>query len=208
MLIKRRFAHARGEVANPWTINLSAAGDFVSLSDDQIRDIFEKSVVPKIVQLVKSQIRGIVQKTGRGPAVILLVGGFGRSPYIRHVLEREFGSKKRKRCTSLEEEASQHVQTEILSDTGCRPWSAIAKGAVDSVENRINSRVAKLSVGFEHHVEATEEEGGTWHATFGRKMIDSMVWVVRKVGAYLLHMVVHTLILGFLSLRADSMTLG
>lgn len=184
MLIKRRFAHAGGEVASPWKVDLSAAGDYVLLSNDQIRDVFEKSVVPKIIELVKSQIEGITKETGKGPAVILLVGGFGRSPYIRHVLEREFGSKKRKRHPGSEEEAAQHIQTEVLSDTGDRPWSAISKGAVDSVENRINSRVARLSVGFQHHVEASKEEGGTWHATFGRNMKDSMIWVVKKVGVY------------------------
>lgn len=183
MSIKRSFAYVGGEVAvPPWKIHLTAE-DFVLLNDEQIREVFETSVVPKMIDLVKSQVNGIVKETGKGPTVILLVGGFGRSPYIRHVLEREFASKKRKRRTGSEAaaEVSQLTQTEVLSDTGPRPWAAISVGAVDSVENRIKSRVAKLSVGFQHFVKASKEEGGVWNPTFGRKMKDCMIWVVNKV---------------------------
>lgn len=175
LTIKRHFVYIGDKQTLPWKITLSALSDqSVYLHEDQLRDVFHDSVVPKILKLVQAQYDAIVKATGTPPALILLVGGFGRCPFIRKLIQAKFASKKRK----------WRIPTEVLLDRGEMPWLAISKGAVNSVTDkaRVKSRKARQSIGFIQSREASADDGGSYdYATNEYRIHDSMDWVFKRV---------------------------
>ncbi|KAM0813538.1 putative Actin-like ATPase domain-containing protein [Seiridium cardinale] len=114
----------------------------VNFLKEEMCEIFD-SVIPKIHKLVDSQLKAIMEKTKKPAKFIILVGGFGRCPYIYQTLKNRRDPVK--------------GSTEILQADGDRPWSAICRGAVISgatgqglkeEDVYIQSRVARLSYGW------------------------------------------------------------
>lgn len=148
----------------------------VYFHEDQLRDVFNSSVVPILVSLIRNQINSIETKTGKSPAMILLVGGFGRCPFIRQVLEKEFRTKKGR-------SKSARRPIDIITDPGDLPWSAISRGAVEhALKPRVGARIAQRSIGFQQKIPASVEEGGEYDEVLGDyRLPDGMSWVVKKV---------------------------
>lgn len=178
-----------------WTVilsNISPTIDSVRLHEDEIRDVFEGSVMPKVIDLIKRQIEEVkTAHGGKAPRVILPVGGFGRCPYVLQRLREEFegvsvpskgtrrgGRKKQKLgCPGIE----------IHSETGEMPWTAVCRGACQfGMRAQLNnclvkSRLSRISVGFSHIEPGSEEEGAKYMPGFDTYMIpDLMKWVVKK----------------------------
>ncbi|KAK1624318.1 hypothetical protein BDP81DRAFT_464842 [Colletotrichum phormii] len=94
--------------------------------------------------LVGEQIHQIEEKHHRKPKYIILVGGFGRCPYLYTHLARELATS----------------DTQVLQAQGSRPWSAVCRGAVlrglacqnevPSHAQAIKSRIAGLNYGQSH----------------------------------------------------------
>lgn len=172
--IKRSFVYT-GK-ARPWRVSLSTQNDnYVDFHEDQLRDVFNSSVVPIIVRLIRDQFTKVKAKTGKPPAMILLVGGFGRCPFVRQALEKEFSIKKGRSKVA-------QPSVEILTDQGDMPWSAISRGAVEyALKPRVETRIAQRSIGFQQKLPATKEEGGVYDEVFGDyRLLDGMTWVVKK----------------------------
>lgn len=172
-IIKRSFVFIGN--ARPWRISLSTqSNNHVQFHEDQLRDVFNSSVVPAILCLIRDQITKIKAKVGAPPAMVLLVGGFGRCPFIRQALEKEFDKKKGKSVNST---------IDILTDQGDMPWSAISRGAVEhALKPRVESRIAQRSIGFQQKIPASAEEGGEYDDVLGDyRLLDGMSWVVKKV---------------------------
>lgn len=173
--IKRSFVYTGN--ARPWRVSLSTQTDsYVHFHEDQLRDVFNSSVVPAIIRLLHGQIDKIRAKTGKPPTMVLLVGGFGRCPFVRQALEKEFCKKKGKSKASC-------PPIEILTDQGDMPWSAISRGAVEyALKPRVQTRIAQRSIGFQQAIPATQEEGGVWDDLNDDYVLpDGMTWVVKKV---------------------------
>ncbi|KAJ4424147.1 hypothetical protein N0V82_001195 [Gnomoniopsis sp. IMI 355080] len=172
--IKRSFVYTGN--ARPWRMALSTQTDnYVHFHEDQLRDVFNSSVVPAIIILLRGQIVKIKAKTGKPPTMILLVGGFGRCPFIRQALEKEFCKKKAKSKAAC-------PPIEIMTDQGDMPWSAISRGAVEyALKPRVKTRIAQRSVGFQQSLPTTQEEGGVWdNNNYEYSVPDGMTWVVKK----------------------------
>ncbi|KAL1863126.1 hypothetical protein Daus18300_008118 [Diaporthe australafricana] len=90
--IKRSFEWEGKREGRTWPVTLSnVPRRKVDLDEDQIRDVFEGSVMPGILRLIKCQTQAIKKAhDGRVPRIILPVGGFGRCPYIIQRLRQEF----------------------------------------------------------------------------------------------------------------------
>ncbi|KAI3324387.1 actin-like ATPase domain-containing protein [Xylariaceae sp. AK1471] len=113
----------------------------VKFSSDQLRTIFDKNVF-RIHDLVNRQIKAIEAKTLRAPKFVILVGGFGRSPYV---------------LKSMKEKLKGEIS--VLQARGERPWTAICRGAALSgaaelsptpTSARVQSRVARLNYGWDY----------------------------------------------------------
>ncbi|KAJ2991945.1 hypothetical protein NUW58_g2336 [Xylaria curta] len=111
-------------------------------SSDEIRPIFDK-IANQIGGLVRKQIAEVRKKTSRLPKLVILVGGFGRSPYIFKYLKQNLG------CLIT-----------VLQTRGDKPWTAICRGAAlfgaaglssDTVDGQqlVQSRIARLNYGIE-----------------------------------------------------------
>lgn len=176
--IKRSFVFT-GK-AKPLRLALSTQNNnYIHFHEDQLRDVFNSSVMPTILDLVQGQTTQIEAKTGRPPTMILLVGGFGRCPFIRQSLVNKFSNKK----NSNRKSKSLRFPIEILTDQGEMPWSAISSGAVEyALKPRVESRIAQRSIGFQQKIPASVEEGGQYDDVLGDyRLLDGMSWVVKKV---------------------------
>lgn len=172
--------------------NVAPAVDVVRLHEDEIRDVFEGSVMPKIIGLIKRQIEDVRKAHGKAPRVILPVGGFGRCPYVLQRLREEFeGSNVARKSPKKGGEKRQklhHQSIEVHSEPGEMPWAAVCRGACHfgmraQLNNRlVKSRSSRVSVGFFQNEPGSAEEGGIWIPEFDRYMIPNfMRWVVKKV---------------------------
>lgn len=172
--------------------NLTAAVDVVRLHEDEIRDCFESSVMPKIIDLINRQIEEVKKAHGgKVPRIILPVGGFGRCPYVLQRLRDEFegdyvASKSTMKAGKKKQKlGSQDI--EIHSETGEMPWTAVCRGACHfGMRAQLNTRLVKsrssrISVGFYQNEPGTAEDGAIYMPAFKGYMIPySMDWVVRK----------------------------
>ncbi|OAA42644.1 Heat shock protein Hsp70 [Metarhizium rileyi] len=113
----------------------------LEISTPELVDVF-RPVVDKVQSLVRYQAMSIVGKYGKEPKFIVLVGGFGRSPYLFEQLKLSAGN-----------------ETAVLQSRGSRPWVAICRGAVihgittlglsKSLNVKVKTRVARMSYGIE-----------------------------------------------------------
>jgi hypothetical protein len=171
--------------------NISSNVDVVRLHEDEIRDVFEGSVMPDIIRLIKQQIDQ-VKKThgGKAPSIILPVGGFGRCPYLLQRLREEFESSSvAAKKGGRKKQKIDFQKIEVHSETGEMPWTSVCRGACQyGVRAQLNnclvkSRRARESLGFIRNVPGTLEEGGIYMPDFGRIMIpNKMTYFVRKAG--------------------------
>lgn len=172
--IKRSFVFT-GK-SRPRKVPLSMQNDnYVLFHEEQLRNVFDSSVIPTIVRLIRNQTTSIEAKTGKSPVMMLLVGGFGRCPFVRQVLAKEFRTKKGK-------SKSAQLPMDIITDQGDKPWSAISRGAVEhALKPRVGTRIAQRSIGFQQKIPAPVEEGGVYDEVFGDyRLPDGMSWVVKK----------------------------
>ncbi|KAK2772863.1 hypothetical protein CKAH01_13767 [Colletotrichum kahawae] len=144
---------------------------------NDLTEVFDP-VVNRTTKLVKKQIDSVLRKTGRNPKKVILVGGFGRSDYLRIRLQKEIG----------------HA-TEVLQSSGNRPWSAISRGAViqgltqrslaPGLSVNIKSRVSRMSYGVAYltgfvqgkhakKYKCWSEEEQVW------KAVSQMAWFLEK----------------------------
>ncbi|KAF2965471.1 hypothetical protein GQX73_g8077 [Xylaria multiplex] len=82
-----------------------------SWRSEEIQPVFDK-VVSQIGELAKKQIDAIKAKTSRLPKLVILVGGFGRSPYLLKYMRGHLGNR-----------------ITVLQARGDKPWTAICRGA-------------------------------------------------------------------------------
>ncbi|KPI43092.1 uncharacterized protein AB675_2163 [Cyphellophora attinorum] len=141
----------------------------LNIPASKVKTAYFQPVVSTIITLVQSQI-----KQTKAPKAVLLVGGFGRNPYLRHCLQSVVG-------------------TEIKVLQPGRAWTAVVEGALiwglndhSPTDSRINiaSRKARKAYGikveipfssFEH--EDADKYWDFYHGTF---FITAMRWFVRK----------------------------
>lgn len=199
--IKRDFVYRGSGHARKISLS-NIAERSVSIHDDQLREAFN-TVTVEILDLVQRQIEEIKRVTNNEtPKVILLVGGFGRCPFVREALREKYGpktkvlNKERKRARVLAGESG----IQIVSDSGDMPWSAICRGAVEGTIEanvKVKSRKARVSIGFMQSLHSSQEEGGIWDSLFGCHMIPNhMTWVLRRVCFILLYFQNKSLYLG------------
>ncbi|KAI0112375.1 hypothetical protein GGR51DRAFT_568510 [Nemania sp. FL0031] len=150
----------------------------VTLSTDELRPAFTK-VVSQIGVLVKKQISDITKKTSQLPKLVILVGGFGRSPYILKYLKEGLD----RRIT-------------VLQARGDKPWTAICRGATlfgaaglspanGDEQSPVKSRVARSSYGWLYrepfvdgfHDPRDKEWDALYEEWFARNQIE---WVVKR----------------------------
>ncbi|KAK6821093.1 hypothetical protein PG987_015493 [Apiospora arundinis] len=86
----------------------------ISFGNGELSRIF-KTVIDKIVQLFKDQIKDMDNKTQTTPEFIILVGGFGRNTFLYKCTEKEFGD-----------------DMEILQPQDNGPITSVCRGAVIS----------------------------------------------------------------------------
>ncbi|KAK1625478.1 hypothetical protein BDP81DRAFT_463979 [Colletotrichum phormii] len=109
------------------------------LDQEDLLKVFDP-IVNQTISLVEKQIEAVMIKTESKPKQIILVGGFGRCPYLRSRLKEEVGNS-----------------IEILEGHGAKPWTAICRGAtIHGLTRRnlapglaveIESRVSRMSYG-------------------------------------------------------------
>ncbi|KAI3394024.1 hypothetical protein diail_3288 [Diaporthe ilicicola] len=176
-----------------WPVTLSnVPRRQVDLHEDDIRDVFERSVMPGIIALIRQQAAEVAKgHDGKEPRIILPVGGFGRCPYIIQRLREEFGrgnsaSKKTGRAGNKRQKVDSPA-IEIHSETGESPWTAVVRGAcISGMQAQFNKsivtgRKARTSGGFIQCVPGKQEQGAVWMECFGCHMIpDAMKWVIKK----------------------------
>jgi hypothetical protein len=101
---------------------------FITLPSKDVAEMF-RPAEEKIVELIDGQLRGI-SASGKRAVAILLVGGFGSSPYLYKVVKRHFEEK----WNTILQAQDQHT----LADGQKRrfevrqpphPWSAVVRGA-------------------------------------------------------------------------------
>lgn len=192
--IKRSFQwEGNGRVWPVILSNVTHNVDVVRLHEDEIRSVFEDSVMPRIIDLIKRQIEQVKRvHGGKGPRIILPVGGFGRCPYVVSRLREEFegigvASKNSKNGRKKKQKLDCPV-IEVHSKTGEMPWTAVCRGACQfGMRAQMNTRLVKsrssrISVGFIQNEPGSAEEGGIWMPDFDCYMIPNfMRWVVKKV---------------------------
>ncbi|KAI1080046.1 hypothetical protein F5B20DRAFT_590217 [Whalleya microplaca] len=164
--------------SRPWTVDLpnGTRRGQVTLSAEDVRQIFN-SVLPQIHTLVGGQLQAVVEKTQKYPKFVILVGGFGRCPFIFKSLEQRLGSI-----------------TEVLQGRGERPWSSICRGATLSGAMgrgltrqavQVRTRIARMNYGWdfiEPYIEGVHNQRDKiWDELRGCWMADNqMEWVIRR----------------------------
>ncbi|KAF9878266.1 hypothetical protein CkaCkLH20_04304 [Colletotrichum karsti] len=125
----------------------------------------------QVEELVQKQVQQVQQKYERLPKYVILVGGFGRCPYLHNRLVQSLGNE----------------HTEVLQAQGSRPWSAICRGAVIRGLSQLN-RVPDFSVKVESRI-ARVNYGTNFYTTYNPSVhlaIDrawdeiEMKWVARN----------------------------
>ncbi|KAI0439053.1 hypothetical protein F4803DRAFT_568959 [Xylaria telfairii] len=142
----------------------------------EIRTVFEK-VLSQIYDLLQKQLDSIESRTQKPPKFVILVGGFGRCPFLFRSLKNRFKDIM-----------------DILQARGEKPWSAICRGAALSGAMgrgltepvvKVNTRVARLSYGWQYsevfspHIHDIRDKrwddiDGIWKAHH------QMEWVIRR----------------------------
>ncbi|KAI0188952.1 hypothetical protein EV127DRAFT_512663 [Xylaria flabelliformis] len=142
----------------------------------EIREVFQ-NVLFQIYDMLQKQLDGIESRTQKPPKFVMLVGGFGRCPFLFRSLKIRFMHK-----------------TDILQDRGEKPWSAICRGAalygamghgLTEQAIKVHTRVARLSYGWTfrfpfdpsiHDIrdKKWDDVDGTWKAT------GQMEWVIKR----------------------------
>ncbi|KAL1962682.1 hypothetical protein VTN77DRAFT_9316 [Rasamsonia byssochlamydoides] len=141
----------------------------LEISGQDIRDIFEQ-VIPKIIALVKGQIRD----TQKPVKAVLLAGGFGLSDYLRERIQDAVG---------------EHVEVRKVANGA----TAIVRGALirglsekqpGLATIRVKSRVARRhygTVAYEYFVEGKHDESRRRPSPFGdRDRVEAMQWFIKK----------------------------
>ncbi|KAI1391073.1 uncharacterized protein F4822DRAFT_442208 [Hypoxylon trugodes] len=140
------------------------------IKNDEVRTLFD-SLKPEIEKLVRRQVIAVQEKTLRPPKYILLVGGFGQSPYLYNSLKRTYNG---------------HVT--VFQGKGSSPSSCVSRGAVICGMKQqvlIHSRISRFSYGFVldkpfekgvHHKDDKyfDESRGYYMAQ------DQMEWLVKR----------------------------
>jgi hypothetical protein len=186
--IKKNFVLKNKEDLFHIPLNRLDRGSSVTLNADEISQVFESTVMPKILNLIDRQIESVKKHcNGKVPKVILPVGGFGRCPYVIQRLREKYDpsslssvSKKRK--------SGHQLKIEVHSEKGESPWGAVLKGAclygrrTQKGDPLVKSRRVRHSVGFFHNDYGSPEDGAKWMADFDTHMIPwVMKWLVKKV---------------------------
>ncbi|SPJ73282.1 uncharacterized protein FTOL_03012 [Fusarium torulosum] len=95
------------------SIKISIPQSSLSMRIQPIRTQVYKPMVDQVLQLVKGQIKQVVNEHNTTPKFVLLVGGFGRSQYLRECLQDAIPNK-----------------ISVLQKRGGDPWAAVVRGAV------------------------------------------------------------------------------
>ncbi|KAH8164516.1 hypothetical protein CIB48_g3748 [Xylaria polymorpha] len=162
-----------------YTVELPSRAQSAPLQfmSEELQPIFDK-ILSQIGVLVEKQISAVKAKTSQLPKLVILVGGFGGSPYVLKYLK----SKLNNRIT-------------VLQARGDKPWTAICRGAAlfgagsSSANNerlpQVQSRIARLNYGWTY--DPTFKEGvhdpqdKYWDDTQREwRAADQMQWVVRR----------------------------
>ncbi|KAI0381746.1 hypothetical protein F5Y04DRAFT_288292 [Hypomontagnella monticulosa] len=142
----------------------------VNYTPKEIGDLFD-TVKPRIEELVEHQVNEVHRKTLRNPNFIVLVGGFGKSPYLYESLKRKYLGR-----------------ITILREQGDGPWSSVSRGAVMfgmGSQVVVKSRVARYSYGYAvHHLyedRVHDPRDKVWDLERGCFMAkDQMVWIIKR----------------------------
>ncbi|KAI0007067.1 hypothetical protein F4779DRAFT_643474 [Xylariaceae sp. FL0662B] len=146
--IKPNFDGSEG----PWIVAMPN-GRSINFAGQEIADCFNHSVMPEIVELVRSQVKGVMKETGEPPKFIILLGGFGQSGYLHSRLQQSL----------RRDNATRDIQ--ILQPDSFDTWSAVCQGAVRSVAVRhsqenagiqLDTRKARHSYGWTYSAEYDE----------------------------------------------------
>ncbi|KAI1415137.1 hypothetical protein F5Y13DRAFT_196492 [Hypoxylon sp. FL1857] len=144
---------------------------FLHISPDEILHMFEP-VKARIEALVRRQVEAIEAKNLSLPKYIVLVGGFGESPFLRSSLELAYKGR-----------------ITILQEAGDKPSSAVSRGGVVCGTHRkellVRSRVSRYSYGYPLQVPFQEgvhhPNDKTFDASRGCYMADDqMKWIVKR----------------------------
>ncbi|KAI1749158.1 hypothetical protein F4782DRAFT_533771 [Xylaria castorea] len=148
----------------------------ISVEAAEISQVFEK-VLSQIYSMLQKQLDGIKSRTQKRPKFVILVGGFGRCPFLFRSLRTKFRDN-----------------TDILQARGEKPWSAICRGAtlygsmghgLTEKVVKVRTRIARLSYGwtfslpFDPNIHDVRDKiwddiTGTWQAD------DQMEWAIKK----------------------------
>ncbi|KAI1355987.1 hypothetical protein F5Y01DRAFT_301565 [Xylaria sp. FL0043] len=148
----------------------------LQFSSDELRPIFD-NIFSQIAGLAQKQVHAIKMKTSCLPKLVILVGGFGRSPYMLKYLK-----------------ARLHSQITILQARGDKPWTAICRGAALSLANELSStraqpllqsRISRLNYGWSFAAPFTygfhDIRDRFWDATVQEWFADGqMEWVIKR----------------------------
>ncbi|KAI0401998.1 hypothetical protein F4802DRAFT_618248 [Xylaria palmicola] len=148
----------------------------MSICNEEIRGIFEP-VLSQIHDLFLKQLIAVKCRTGKNPKFVILVGGFGRCPFLFKRLTQQFNGI-----------------TDILQARGEKPWSAICRGAVLSgamgrglTEQvvKVQSRVARMSYGWKFWTEFNPNchdlRDKVWDRVRGKWMASNQIeWAIKR----------------------------
>ncbi|KAI0467976.1 hypothetical protein F4859DRAFT_506405 [Xylaria cf. heliscus] len=142
----------------------------------EIRKVFG-IVLSQIDDMLQGQLDSIGSRTQKPPKFVILVGGFGRCPFLFAALKSRFEDK-----------------TDILQARGEKPWSAICRGATLSgavgrgltkQAVKVHTRVARLSYGwtftspFDPRIHDIRDK--QWDDTVGEWIADNqMQWAIKR----------------------------
>ncbi|KAL7936286.1 HSP70 family [Trichoderma chlorosporum] len=111
----------------------------IKLTATDVQKIF-KPIVAEIETLVTDQAKTVKREHKKEPKFLVLVGGFGRQPFLYTRLQDQLNRKK-----------SQKERTEVLQGSGAEPWTAVCRGAVirglELSDNRTESTGETIPVG-------------------------------------------------------------
>ncbi|KAI0553202.1 hypothetical protein F4679DRAFT_600159 [Xylaria curta] len=146
-------------------------------SSKKVKPIFDK-IVSQTGALLEKQITAVKVKTLRLPKLVILVGGFGRSPYMFNYLK----GKVDNRVTILQARLE-------------KPWTAICRGAAlfgaeissgtDDRQQLVRSRIARFNYGWAYRTPFIEgvhdPRDKTWHSFKKAWYADNQItWVVKR----------------------------
>ncbi|KAI1108354.1 hypothetical protein F5Y14DRAFT_457113 [Nemania sp. NC0429] len=115
----------------------------LELSSDELQPLFNK-ISSQICELIKKQVFAIKEKTSQPPKLVILVGGFGRSPHLFKYIRAKLPG-----------------QVALLQARGDKPWTAICRGAALSgapklssqssgTQPMVKSRIARANYGWDY----------------------------------------------------------